>query len=194
MFEPKEIKALLKEANEQVAAMILLGINCGFGNNDVAHLPLSAVDLKAGWVTFPRPKTGIARRISLWPETVKALQKAIAKRPEPKDEAHKHLVFVTKYGLTWGKQTSDNPISKEIAKLLKSLKLNRPGLNFYALRHTFETIGGETRDQVAVDAIMGHAREDMATVYRERVSDERLKAVTDFVRVWLFGKAKRKAK
>jgi len=59
--------------------------------------------------------------------------------------------------------------------------------NFYALRHTFETIGGEAKDQVAVDYIMGHARDDMASVYRERISDERLKAITDHVRQWLFG-------
>jgi len=35
---------------------------------------------------------------------------------------------------------------------------------------------------------MGHARDDMASVYRERISDERLIAVTDYVRRWLFGK------
>ncbi len=80
----------------------------------------------------------------------------------------------------------DNPVSKETAKLLKELGLNRPGLNFYALRHTFETVGGESRDQVAVDHVMGHARNDMASVYREKVSDERLKAVSDRVRAWLF--------
>ena len=73
-----------------------------------------------------------------------------------------------------------------------SLKIERPGVNFYALRHTFETIGGESRDQVAVDAIMGHApdTDDMASVYRERISDEWLKAVTDHVRAWLFAKSK----
>ena len=59
--------------------------------------------------------------------------------------------------------------------------------NFYALRHTFETIGGEAKDQVAVDHIMGHIRDDMASVYRERISDERLKAVSDHVRKWVFG-------
>ena len=59
--------------------------------------------------------------------------------------------------------------------------------NFYALRHTFETIGGEAKDQIAVDHIMGHARDDMASVYRERISDERLKAVSEHVRKWAFG-------
>ena len=80
----------------------------------------------------------------------------------------------------------DNPVSKETAKLLKTLGLDRPGLNFYALRHTFETIGGEARDQVAVEHVMGHARDDMASAYRERISDERFKAVSDHVRAWLF--------
>jgi hypothetical protein len=58
----------------------------------------------------------------------------------------------------------------------------------YGLRRTFETIGGESRDQVAVDVIMGHARGDMASVYRERISDERLRAVVEHVRQWLFSK------
>jgi integrase len=59
--------------------------------------------------------------------------------------------------------------------------------SFYALRHTFETIGGEALDQVAVDHIMVHARDDMASIYRERISDEQLKAVSDHVRRWVFG-------
>jgi hypothetical protein len=41
---------------------------------------------------------------------------------------------------------------------------------------------------VAVDFIMGHAKDDMASVCRERISDARLKAVTDHVRAWLYAK------
>jgi len=78
-----------------------------------------------------------------------------------------------------------------LALLLRSLGLYRPRLGFYALRHTFETIGGEAKDQVAVDHIMGHVRDDMASVYRERISDERLRAVTDHVRAWLWPPAKK---
>ena len=90
----------------------------------------------------------------------------------------------------------DNPVAKETAKLLRALKVERKGKNvslyrkgrgFYALRHTFETIGGEARDQVAVDHALGRSRSDTAGVYRKRISDERLKAVADYVRRWLFG-------
>jgi prepilin-type processing-associated H-X9-DG protein len=81
----------------------------------------------------------------------------------------------------------DSPVTKETSKLLKTLKIHRRGLSFYALRHTFETIGGESRDQIAVDFIMGHARDDMASLYRERISNERLLAVVAHVHKWLFG-------
>src|SRR5262249_49941906 len=129
--------------------MFLLGINCGFGNTDVGRLPLSSLDLEAGWIDFPRPKTGIPRRCPLWPETLTALREALDKRPAPRHETDAEMVFITKYGTSWAKETCDNPVSKETAKLLAELKLARKGLNFYALRHTFETIGGESRDQVA---------------------------------------------
>jgi len=189
MFEADEIKRMLGAASLPLRAMILLGINCGFGNNDCATLPRDAPDLDGGWIDYARPKTGVKRRCPLWPETVAALREAIDRRPETKGDAGVDLVFVTKYGKRWAKDTADNPITKETAKLLKSLGIHRKGVNFYALRHTFETIGGESRDQIAVDHIMGHVRDDMASVYRERISDERLRAVTDHVRQWLFGDA-----
>ena len=55
-------------------AMVLLGINCGFGNTDCANLPLTALDLDRGWLNYPRPKTGTNRRCHLWPETGAALR------------------------------------------------------------------------------------------------------------------------
>jgi integrase len=202
MFEAEELREMLKASEGQLKAMILLGINCGFGNHDCASLPRSALDLDSGWVRFPRPKTGIARRVPLWPETVQALQDASHSRPHPKDRADENLVFITKYGYRWvrskpstkspptetypGKLVSSDSIAQEVRKLMKQLGIRR-GRNFYALRHTFETIGSDSRDQIAVDAIMGHVREDMASVYRERISDERLIAVTEHVRKWLFG-------
>ncbi len=191
MFEAHELRTMLDAAPAQAKVMILLGINCGFGNNDIATLPLTAIDLDLGWVEHPRPKTGADRRCPLWPETIEALREVVAKRQTPKDDADKNLVFITIYGNRWVRLTKNSGWTDSITvlmrELLEKLGLKRPGRNFYALRHAFETVAGETTDQVAVDHIMGHIRDDMASVYRERISDERLKAVTDHVRQWLFG-------
>ena len=223
MFEAHEIRKMLEGAEGQLRAMILLGINCGFGNHDCASLPQAALDLKQGWINYPRPKTGIDRRVPLWPETIAALRAALDSRRQPKEEADEGLLFITKYGQRWAraKLTTETPaiedgeaaevrqgngevqtpptskgsvsklviadsISQETRKLVKRLGLKQ-GRSFYALRHTFETIGGEAKDQVAVDAIMGHARDDMASLYRERISDDRLRAVVQYVWNWLFG-------
>jgi integrase len=186
MFEARHLRRLLKAADQPLKAMILLGLNCGFGNNDCGTLPLSALDLDHGWIDYPRPKTAVARRCPLWPETVEALSEAIAQRRPPKDQAHQGLVFVTKFGQPWAKETSDSPVSKEMRKLLITTGLHRKGVGFYTLRHVFETIGGESRDQVAVGAVMGHIDNSMSAAYRERISDTRLLAVVNVVRRWLF--------
>ena len=190
MFEASDIRKMLEAARPQPKAMILLGTNCGFGNNDCSLLPQSALDLDGGWVDFPRPKNGTPRRCPLWPETVEALKAAIAARPAPKNPADDNLVFLTRPGNRWVRLSGDNwldGIGMMFWRLLTDLGLKRPGLSFYCLRHTFETVAGESLDQVGVNSIMGHADGTMAGVYRERVTDARLRAVTDHVRQWLFG-------
>jgi integrase len=187
LFTAEEIRRMIEAAGVPLKAMILLGINCGFGNSDCANLPLTALDLDGGMIDFPRPKTGIPRRAPLWPETADALRDALSKRPEPHDPAHAGLAFITKYGAPWGKDIPDNPLAKEMAKLLKALDFNgRKRLGFYVLRHTFRTVADEVRDQPATDHVMGHESTHMSSVYRERISDERLRAVVDHVRAWLF--------
>jgi hypothetical protein len=124
----------------------------------------------------------------LWKETVAALKLAIAERPTPKQPADEGKVFITKYGASWFKETTDNPVAKEFRKLLDNENLHRPGLGFYSLRRGFETIGGASRDQVAVDFLMGHAADsrDMSAVYRQRIEDDRLQTVVKHVHDWLF--------
>jgi integrase len=187
LFTADEIRRLLTAAGTAMRAMILLGINSGFGNADCGHLHLSAVDLEAGIIDFPRPKTGIARRCPLWAETVQAIREASANRPKPKKEEDAGLVFITKYGLPWAKDTADQTLAKEFGKLLRALGITgRAGLGFYTLRHTFRTVADEAKDQPAADYIMGHEVAHMSSVYRETISDARLKAVSDHVRAWLF--------
>ncbi len=80
LYEAAEIRKLVKAADPHLRAMILLGINCGFGPRDCCTIPADAIDLKGGWHDYPRPKTEVDRRCPLWPETVRALKAVMGKR------------------------------------------------------------------------------------------------------------------
>ena len=116
------------------------------------------------------------------------MQAALANRKQPKEKSHEGLIFVTAVGGSFSKESGDNPIAKEFAKLVKAQGLQQHGRGFYSLRHTFRTIADGSRDQPAVDSIMGHADESMAARYRERIDDARLRAIADYVHAWLFAK------
>lgn len=198
MFEAAEIRKLIDNASPQLRAMILLGVNCGLGNTDVSCLPRSALDLEAGILEFPRPKTAIPRRATLWPETMEALRVVEPVRPAPQDEADADLVFITKYGRQWvrvcepksatskSQATVVDAVSLEFGKLMRACKVYQSGRGFYSLRHTFRTVADEVGDRPAVDLIMGHQDgSDISVHYIERISDERLRKVTEHVRAWV---------
>ncbi len=204
LLTAKEIRLMLGSADVFIRAMTLLAINGGLGNTDVANLPISAIDFAGGWLDYPRPKTKIQRRIPLWPETLQALREAIDDRPKPKHADDADLCFITVQGNRWVRQTPHrtnpntfttvNTVGARFSKLLKKLNINgRKRLGFYTLRHNFETIAGGSKDQVAVDAIMGHVDSSTAAAYRETFDDERLRAVTNHVHHWLFGDAQHRA-
>ena len=195
-FEAGQIRRILKAASVPLRAMALLGINCGYGQTDCAELPQDVIDFDAGILDWPRPKTEIDRRCALWPETIEALQVAIEARPRPKARADADAVFLTKYGHRWvrfrpgqgdRRGAAVDSVNLQFGKLLTDLGLKRPGLGFYALRHTHRTISDEVGDRAACDLIMGHEPPgDMAVAYRERIDDSRLQAVTEHVHRWLY--------
>jgi integrase len=189
MFERDELLAVLNHVGVNLKAMALLGINGALGNLDVGLLPIEAVNLKTRWLDYPRPKTAIDRHIPLWVETQEAIRAALAKRRAPTDSDDSHLLFIGPRGESYVGNHRGYRVAAEMTRALDKADVNRKGLSFYALRHTFQTIGEDSGDVVAVQSIMGHApgNSDMASVYRERISDERLKAVTDHVHKWLFG-------
>lgn len=186
MIEAVTIKQVLANASPQLKAMVLLAINCGIGNEDCGRLEFRHIDLVTGWLDFPRPKTGVRRRAKLWKETTTALNAAIKSRTKPSSKANSELVFITRYGLPWFKEGRANPISREFRNLLDATDSHINGIGFYSLRRTFETIASETKDQPAIDLSMGHQGREMSDLYRQRLGDDRLEAVSDHVRKWLF--------
>lgn len=184
-----DVKALLAESTPNMKAMILLALNAGLSNEDIAQLPISIVDLERHWISWPRTKNEIKRRFKMWPETVDAIRNALESLTEPVDPNDSKLVFIGKRGRSYAREVGKNSyrVTAEFTRVRKRANVD---CTFYDCRRTFETVGGDTVDQVAVDFIMGHTpkSDDMAAVYRQKIPDERLVKVTDYVRFSLLGK------
>jgi integrase len=180
-FTADEIKRLVKNATVNGRAMILLGLQAGFANTELAELPRSAV--KDGWIDWPRAKTATRRRIPLWDETAKAIEAAIEAGPEDGE-----FVFYR----TNKKSYSDSRRSGGHISDVYYYIAEKAGIenhSFYDLRRTFQTVAEnmEPFDSAAIRSIMGHtdSHRDMSSRYRQNLSDKRLQAVTEHVRQWL---------
>ena len=155
-----------------------------FGPSDIARLPQSAIDFKAGWIDYARLKTGIPRRCPLWPETIAAVtgghrDQAGAESQGGRqfgvpDPTRRAVQSVPAAKSKTGKPLNIDSVATEFAKVMKKLGLNG-GRNFYAIRHGFQTVAEGARDMAAAQAIMGYvpATNDMGATYRERMDDER---------------------
>jgi integrase len=167
LYTAAEIRKLAKAADPHLRAIILLGINCAFGPKDCCTLPTDAID--GEWHNYHRTKTGVDRRCPLWPETIKAL-KAVA--------GSEHVFN----GRIWTRHI----VAREFVKLCEKCKVRN--LGHYSLRRTFETIATTASvSQAVIDHITGHARNDMASVYRQQIFDQQLRACSDHVREWYLG-------
>lgn len=179
-------------------AMILLGINAGFGNTDLAELPLSVINLNAGWIDYARGKTGGERRAWLWPETVHALRDYLPRRPKPARAAYAALAFLTSegnplirdfYGPDGEWKRQEDKIAENYGRLLLRLGQKRTGRNFYSLRRSFRTFGAEVGSELVLDFCMGHVgdAEDMSRVYTQTILDKMIYAVCSHVRNRVLG-------
>ena len=181
-FTRQETLDLIDAAPMQIKAMILLGLNAGYGNLDCARL--KTTDIKGVWLNVPRGKTGEKRRCWLWKETRDAI-KAVMKEHDGEEP-----LFKTAAGNLWvDEDTGRNNLTKEFLKLRKAAGCNRKGVGFYSFRHMTETIASDAQVknvQPVVNLIMGHDDGTMASNYRESISDARIKAVCQHVRKWLY--------
>ncbi len=203
IFSAAGIKSILAEAPPAMKAMILLGINAGFGQNTInATLLQATVDFNAAIIEFDRHKTGVRRVVPLWTETVKALKDY--QRP---NIAHPELYFVTSRGNPWvhervhrdshgivKKTVRCSAVDLEFCNAQKRAKM--PVRGFYLLRHTFRTIADTTGDLNAIRSIMGHAFPGMDEFYLHLKSGEveRLRRVVNHVHDWLYGTSRKSAK
>jgi integrase len=182
LLDPATIWAFVEAAHYRMRAAILLGLNSGLGNSDIAGLELDSIDLDSGWLQSVRSKTAVRRCSWLWPETVHALRVVVAKRGRVADPELKDRVFITRHRTTY----SDQSIAREFGRLQVKTGIQLPtGTGFYSLRHTCRTIAEGSADETAKRWIIGHKRSRIEDGYIHAAPRDRIKAVCEFVRNWL---------
>ncbi len=121
-FEAKDLKKIIDKSNKYLRPVIMLGINGGMGAKDISLLTLDQFEivrskdgakLKSEWLHCPRNKTGMDRRIWLWPETRKAIECYLAEvREEPFASAFDDTAFLTKHRTPWTRENADGTAGK----------------------------------------------------------------------------------
>jgi integrase len=187
----EQILATLDQCSVWLKPLVMLAINSGMGNKDVGMLRIGDYDHSSHWLDYARHKTGCDRRIWLWPETHTCIGDYLKIRQFPFGKGNSDILFTTKHRSIWYRETEQvthDAIGKAFSRACELANAGEFG--FYDLRRTFQTIAEETGDFVAVRHVMGHApaTNDMGSVYRQEVSDERIQRVCAHVRKWLFGK------
>ena len=83
-FTTDEIQKLWPDAPKRMQLYILLGLNCGYKQADMASLKHEMIDWKAGFIKRFRHKTTTPQIHKLWPQTLELLgaEKSEGKRSE----------------------------------------------------------------------------------------------------------------
>lgn len=184
VFTAAEFWTFYAEADTSVRCWLWLGINAGYGNSDISRLTVA--DATGVWLDVHRAKTLEDRKCWLWPETRRAIRAVL------EDHAGGESLFCSRKGR---QLVADDGSGDEVAEVFKKLRrkccVQRMGVGFYAWRHMTETIAGEAPNvsnlQVVVNHIMGHRDGTMGGIYRESISDDRVKKVCQHVRKWIMG-------
>jgi len=183
-FTWEQLEKLLLAADVTDAALLMLALNCGFGNSDIGKLKLCDVDLENSTVSHPRPKTGVHRDFVLWPETVSILKAYLdGHRGRPLCKEAEQLFFVSRKGqpLSWhrlngeGKLARSDAVKSRFDRLSDRAGVKRKyGVGFYILRHTYATLIGEkSNDFREVQAALGQLTIQQQEAYRH---DRKIKA------------------
>ena len=180
VLSQKDAMKLVFEAGGKLKPMILLALQGGFSPADLANLKISHWKSGEHLIDMPRIKTEVERVVPLWPETEAALESYLLFTSRRRhDDGY---MFLADDG---GRMDPDH---SQFTPWFSSLA-RRCGVDkatAYWLRHTCQNIGEKTGDMTAVKMIMGHADQSISDTYRHEIGIDRLTAVTDTIREWLF--------
>jgi len=174
-LSPDEFLSISNELGLEMRAATWLGFNAGFGPTDIYELPKRVVDFENAVIEWPRVKTAEDRVCPLWQETIEAL--AIWDKFRRKQGTKRFFEF-----------RNADKVSRGFADGVKRAGRQRAGASFYSCRHTLATTGRGANDDAALRLILGHVDDSILDEhYTHRFPRERLDAVSEHVRQWLFG-------
>jgi integrase len=191
-FTVDEVKALYAQASPRSKLYILLALNGGFTQVDIATLTHSMIDWKAGIISRDRNKTGIPQSCKLWPITLTSLKEHSTKTKGD------NLALVSEEGNplvydaindTTGRHSKVDSIRSAFNRLEKKCKMKN-GRSFKAFRKTgADTLAAQYQTApYIVDLYLAHAADRMRQHYTATHFDELHKA-TDWLAT-VFGFAK----
>jgi len=172
LYSPEQISSLLENADIQLKAMLLLGLNCGFGPKDIHDLTWK--DICEDRIRLPRSKTGVCQTYQLWPETLEVLDNlrqertSLIKRLEKRgrirsDEGH---IFITRFWKPWSKDS----IAEQFRKLCD--KAGVPCYGIYRLRHCASTAMSLVATPHVHRRFMRHAQLQQQVTYTHTPDEE----------------------
>jgi len=165
-FDDAEIQRLIEHATGRTKLYMLLMLNCGMTQKDVADLLKSEVDLKAGRIIRKRSKTDQFESVPtvnylLWPATLTLLKQFM-------DDGESRLALLNSNGSPlWterygenGKYSKTDNIKNAFDRLKKELKINKPLKSFKKSSAT--KLRGNERFNGLEDLFLGHAPQKMS--------------------------------
>ena len=101
VFTKEEITRLLDKAPERTKLYLLLMLNCGMTQKDVADLVVAEVDWVSGRIIRKRSKTSLEENVPvvnyvLWPETLRLLKKFKAE-----NSSNRVLLNLSWFSVNW---------------------------------------------------------------------------------------------
>jgi integrase len=186
VFTKEEVKSLLADASDRTKLYILLMLNCGMTQKDIADLLISEVDWKEGRVIRRRSKTADCENVpivnyKLWPETFRLLQKE--RRADCKD----HVLVNSNGGPLWseeitaeGKYQKTDNVKNAFDRLRKTVGIKKPLKSFK--KTSASLLRGSGNFSSLESLFLGHAPQSMSDKHYAQAPQRLLDQAVDWLR------------
>jgi integrase len=166
VFDKPEITTLLNDASQRTTLYMLLALNCGMTQKDIADLNMPEVDWNSGRVNRKRSKTRESKNVPevsylLWPETLRLL--ILARSP-----AETGLVLLNESGSPlWnlevdanGKVKKNDNVRNAFERIRKKTGIKKP---FKSLKKTSASLIRNNSSYASLERLfLGHAPQSMS--------------------------------